>query len=866
MTHRKAANLLRYSIRHINAVICFALFLLLPYTGFAQKDDAGEEEEIPVTIEVKGLNKIEAPALMRGKTVYLSVNGMFDFLQIKNTPSASFDSISGFYINLQDAFVIDKVNSKIIFKGKVYDIKPSDLIIYGDNLFMNLEYFKIVFGLDGVFNFRRLWVSIISNVELPAIREARLEAMRKNMSRLKGELKADTVIKREYPLFHLGAADWAVFSTQQSQGLSETRANLGLGAMVAGGETNVSLNYYSTQAFTEKQQYYQWKYINNDNAALRQVVAGKIFTQSIVSLYAPLIGVQINNVPTIQRRSYGKYTLSNKTEPGWIVELYINDVLVDYKKADVSGFYTFEVPLIYGYSTVRLRFYGPYGEERTSNQYVNVPFNFLPAHEFEYAATGGIVEDGANSKFSRVSGNYGVSNHITVGGGMEYLSSVTASPEIPFVNTSLRVTSNLLVSGEYANKVRSKGILSYRMPSNIQFDVDYTKYAKGQTAIYYNYVEEKRASITMPLRTVHSSLLTRLAVDQITLPLSKYTNAELALSSSVKRVGINVTTYASISSQSDPFFYSLFGTSFTMPLKLFFTAQAQYNYRLSNVDFMKITLERNFLGKSYLNLTYQEYFVSNNRNVLLGFRYDLSFARVNLSALQGNKNTYSRVESASGSVLFDGKTDYVSTSNRSNVGRGGVVVEPFLDLNCNGTWDNDEPKAAGLKVRVNGGRTTYNERDTNIRIFDLEPYNSYYIELDRNSFDYVSWQIKNKTVKVTVTPNNFAHVQLPVSVLGEASGYVSVTDKDGKKTKGIGQVTVNIYNNKSALVAHLLTESDGFFSYLGLAPGDYTVSVDPAQMRKLHMTASPSSLPMHVKLMREGDFVDNMDFKLTSDK
>jgi hypothetical protein len=36
-----------------------------------------------------------------------------------------------------------------------------------------------------------------------------------------------------------------------------------------------------------------------------------------------------------------------------MVELYVNNILVDYKRADASGFFTFEIPLIYGTTNVK---------------------------------------------------------------------------------------------------------------------------------------------------------------------------------------------------------------------------------------------------------------------------------------------------------------------------------------------------------------------------------------------------------------------------------------------------------------------------------------------------------------------------------
>jgi hypothetical protein len=138
--------------------------------------------------------------------------------------------------------------------------------------------------------------------------------------------------------------------------------------MIAGGETDVFLNYYNDHPFKLKDQYYFWRYINNEHSAVRQVTLGKILTNPSSSVYNGIIGAQVSNTPTIYRRSFGTYNLSDRTEPGWTVELYVNDVLVNFTKADASGFFTFEVPMVYGNSIVKLRFYGPWGEERTVNK------------------------------------------------------------------------------------------------------------------------------------------------------------------------------------------------------------------------------------------------------------------------------------------------------------------------------------------------------------------------------------------------------------------------------------------------------------------------------------------------------------------
>ena len=388
--------------------LSFLLLILSPNRLAAQDED--EYYEISVNLEVQRLGGTEVDAVIKGKELYLAITDLFDFLKIKNTPSPDLESVSGFFISPDNEYLIDRLNNKIHYSGKTTDLSPGDLIRTETNLYLKSSYFGEIFGFECIFNFRTLSVEIETNLELPLIREMRQEEIRKNLSRLKtGDIEADTVIGRTYPWFKFGMADWSAIASEQINGPGYARLNLTLGAMIAGGEFKTSLNYDSRQPFTEKQQYYLWRYVNNDHKLLRQVKAGKIPTYSHSTIYNPVVGVQLTNTPTTYRRSFGTYTLTDRAEPGWIVELYVNNVLVDYVEADASGFFKFEVPLIYGNTIVTLKFYGPWGEEQSREQNINIPFNYLPPGITEYTLSAGIVEDEAASKFGRADINYGLS-------------------------------------------------------------------------------------------------------------------------------------------------------------------------------------------------------------------------------------------------------------------------------------------------------------------------------------------------------------------------------------------------------------------------------------------------------------------------
>ena len=245
----------------------------------------------------------------------------------------------------------------------------------------------------------------------------------------------------------------------------------------------------------------------------------------------------------------------------------------------------------------------------------------------------------------------------------------------------------------------------------------------------------------------------------------------------------------------------------------------------------------------------------------MGLRYDFSFMQAGLASnISKGANSFS--QTAEGSLLFDRKSRYVGASNSNMVGRSGFTFIAFLDLNGNGRKDKNEPKVLGLNLRVNGGRMVRNDKDSTIRVIDLTPYTSYLVELDKNSFQSISWKIRQLSLSVYADPNQFKTIEIPVDVMSEAAGTVNVKTKNG--SRGQGRVYVDFYRNNETLAGRVLTESDGYFSYMGLRPGEYVARIDSSQLVKIKMMALPELKRFVVKPTKEGDFVEGIDFTLLS--
>ncbi|MGE5318216.1 MAG: SPOR domain-containing protein, partial [Chloroflexota bacterium] len=241
-------------------------------------------------------------------------------------------------------------------------------------------------------------------------------------------------------------------------------------------------------------------------------------------------------------------------------------------------------------------------------------------------------------------------------------------------------------------------------------------------------------------------------------------------------------------------------------------------------------------------------------------RYDLPYAQTASSARFSGKNV-TTTESARGSFAFGSGNGYVHADNRSATGRGAITVIPFLDINNNNIKEDNEPIAQGLSVRLNGGRIIKYDKDSLIRIIELEPYASYLLELDEVGFENIAWQLPIRTMSIQIDPNQFKKVGVPIKVKGEANGTVYV--KKGRSLVGQGRIIINILDANGKTIMRMLTESDGYFNYLGLMPGKYTAQPDSAQLIRLGYTAEPTSLDFTINPSIMGDIIDDITFTLT---
>ena len=817
-------------------------------------------DEVPVEIIVKGYLRFETDVIITDKhLVYVNVEELFKNLGILCVAENNGTILKGFIENENTRYLID-YDLKQITRGDRTIKSENGIVKELGGIYVETSIINEAFGLNMLFNFRSLSIKLDADFELPMVKQARLKEIRQNVSKLqsKSEVAIDTVIGRNYHLFNGGVMDWSVSSNQAEGEKINNRFSLGLGSELLYGEAKVAFNYYDQTKFDRRQLYYNWRWIDNDNSFIKQAQVGKIGSKNIAYLSAPLVGASFNNSPNTVRKATGTYTISEYTEPNWTVELYINDVLVDYAEADASGFYEFKVPIVYGYTTLKLKFYGPLGEERIEEKTINTPYTFMPAKVLEYNVSGGILEDGNSSNFGRGEVNYGVNRFVTIGGGVEYLSSIEDNPLIPFASLSLQPFSKMVINMEYAQNVSWKGLINYYFGRSAFLEIDYSKFIEGQQATLDNMNEERKIRLSLPFKMHKINVNTKLSFNQFVYDAFNFNQVDALFSGRYKNYSANASLASNWVNDAKPFMTSTVVLSRRMRSGFIIRPTFQYNITERKMMRLRAEIEKR-IAKMSFSASYERNMQFNTNNVFVSFKYDLPYARTGITTSYTN-NSLNFSENAQGSLAFGAGNGTIKAGYNSALGKGGILCYPFLDLNQNGLKETNEPMVFIKNVKVSGGKAITSEKDSIVRISDLNAFINYNITFSDNDLDNIAWKFKHKTYQILVDPNQYKRVNIPILVQGEVSGMVYLNKND--ITKGQGRITIQIYDNKSNKVAETLSESDGYYSYLGLKPGNYSIRIDEEQLKKLDYQATPSSQKAVIKVLIDGAVIDGLDFTI----
>jgi hypothetical protein len=816
---------------------------------------AGSEyEETPVEIVVQRQGSVVVPALLKDDSLFLPIFEVFQYLGIKAEPARDGQSISGFFIDEYNSYSVNAQTNEIFVNRRT--TSSQGILVSNSRIFLASTEWGKTFDLHMRFNFRALEVELTTNLELPIVREMLREQARRAMLRTEDRIKADKYAPLDRSILNGAMLDWAI-SSQLLPRYERFNYSLGAGIEFLGGDLTASAVGVSDQPLTLVNTPIKWRYVLPESRIVSQVVAGNDiqFPGTVALPYAT--GVHITNTPVTFRQGFSSYVVRDYTEPNWMVELFVNERLVDYARADAAGYFQFSTPLPYGTTNIKLKFYGPFGEERTREKLVQVPYTFVPPGEIEYGLIAARLYDTNRTYYGSVGAQFGVTSWLTVGGGSYYFRDSTREPLAPVGSMSLRIADQLLVNAAYIHGFESKAHLTYSLPSGLNADLSLVKFAKEQRFFSRTVLEERRLAIGLPIPFGLLPGALRLSATQSISEANNDYFAEAGITTFILNTPVTYLTSAQY--QRKPLnellnMRSNLSVLFRMPYELLLRPETEFDHKQTRLNTFRATLERHLSSYGWVTLGFERNVPLKTNTFKLDLRLDLTGAQIFTNASRSTE--WSITQGARGALGVDGSFRPV-LDNRTMLGRGGLMVRPFLDKNHNSIREDDEPLLKNLDLQISTGRIISGPNTEVIRITDLEPFYPVVLKTSGINFENIAWRSKYPTYLVQVEPNQFKTVDIPIYIAGEVMGQVT-------RPNGAGAAGIKIYfkNKETSIVDSVTTIAGGDYDLLALVPGEYEAYIDPAQLAQMNMRAEPAMKTFIVRSKEEGDVIENVNFKL----
>lgn len=878
--------------RGLRRVLLVTALLLLAVCANAQTTSGSTSyDEFPVQIFHKNIGSINVAGVLVGKTVYLQVADVFQLCDIKADITEDRKRISGFYIDQDRKYVIDFATRTITYRDEQFKLSNSDVVETAVGYYLNTDVFDKVFQLKCAFDFGALVVELTSGEPLPAESEAAAAKNRQHLSSVgPAAFIPDRTLGVQRSWFSLGTIDYqAGTNVISGNPNAQSQYSLALGGQVFGGDFDASLSGSATIArvgskinpIDWKAVPWQWRTGFDNSPLVSQVIIGKRANFSNLSLADSMIGIEFTNARQETQQSFSNYTISDRTEPNWTVELYINDALVNYTKADQTGYYKFVIPLSYGSTNVVLKFHGPYGEVRTQDVQIRIPYTFLPPGHIEYTATAGtsLYHPSIGSATGKLDMKFGISTFMTGGSGLFVERGALGQMQYrPYATTSIRLSSGLLLGGEYYYQTGFRSSLDITGPAGVSLEAEFDKpFGESRSSgLGAAIVDQRKLLMNLPLPWYLGSL--RLSAQEN--PLNSDSGmVTFSAQTMISLFGLSFDLSGTYGMLRDRFAFRDYGSSATGSAgfstmlfgRLMLHPSATIDYRQKRVTSTTVVLSELLGQLGTLSVTGSYSFQTAEKSIQAELRLNLPYFQLGLSGSGGTSAPYQGSGTISGSFGYDPHVGEFVASNHPQVRRAGMVVVPFLDRNNNGVWDDNEPIVKNFGFEQPPGQVV-EESDGILRVTDMQPYKQYVVKTSTNDLENISWTPKFTSFEVTPPPNGFAFVQIPLMVSGQIEGYVYTVAADSGKTEApLGGVRIKLRHNdpddttEVKLKDDLLTYSNGEYYFAELAPGKYKAFIDPKQLALFHYRCEPKELAFELRNLDEGDIVEDLNFTLHTD-
>lgn len=573
-------------------------------------------------------------------------------------------------------------------------------------------------------------------------------------------------------------------------------------------------------------------------------------------------GVTLSNRPLTRSTSFDRQTFEGDLPPGWDVELYYNDALIDFQRADAEGRYRFEdQPLSYGRNDFRLVFNGPLGQTRVEQQSFSLDQSMVKPGEFQYSLTEHRDDDGQARSIAQF--DLGLARSLSASAGL--IRAPVADAEEQYTTFGLRTFWQAMsISGDFVQAQNGGSLAELGLQTRlggVAVDASRTQLNDFNSDLFLDSGD--------PIRTRDELRLSG------SLPLGSRSRLPVALTATRDERESGMTD-TDVSARISAYLYHTALTN-TLSWRDFggveqalgslqvsrrvrdMGLRGQVDYTLGsggNISLLALSADK-YLADGYrLTLSVAHAFESPQTQYTAGFTKSLG--RYGLGVNASYLDTGEIVVGAQFFIAMGQdprRSDWLFDA-RPMANSGAASVRMFLDDNNNGAMDPGEEPLPGAGFTVNGGRHQARTDAAGIAHIDHLPVRQYVdIGVDTATLIDPQWAPEIGGMRLLPRPGGVARLEFPVRMTTEIDGTVYLLEAGVER--GIGDLKLELLNDQQETVAEATSSWDGFYIVSGVVAGDYQLRISPQQLQRLGLTDTTGSRKLTVS--GDGAFISGID-------
>lgn len=805
----------------------------------------------------------------------------------------------GWFLQRSNHFSLDATRGEVILHGETKTYPAQQVEAHEDDIYVDTALLSQWFPLTFDFNFSTQSVSIGTqgNVLLPFQSEAKRAELRAGLDNHKDDEIPLPRVQTPYTLFTLPFADVTYTGGYDSNNPEKLRNDVTVQAngdafymhseffLAADQQDNVRDLRWTLSRRDPDGQLFKEAALKGNRLAdganaleLRELALGDVYTQQV-----PLSafnqqgrGFLISSKPYDMATQFDRTTLQGNLEPGWEVELYRNDELLDFRRASADGRYEFiDVPLVSGLNILRLVFYGPFGQTREEVQRLLVSGNITSAGKSYFRVS--LTQQDTSILDLRDENSIGVTGiapqerELAKGEARllaEYEYGLTQNVAL-FTNVS-----HLTLGDAREHTYIGGGIGTSLLGSYMRLDGSHDAEDGGnalQLALqdnwwgisvsaqhrqYYDFISEFTESMDDPI-IAHTILRADTPLNVAFLPRmntgisgervrydSGRVRDELSqrLSASISRVALSHTL--SLRDDNPATGDSLRQTRGELVANVPFSALMLRGNIAYNV-----TPERDIDGVALA----AEYHVDLDTIARVDVSRQMNETELTTTTLALNRRFEHFLLGASAGHASDGNNTVGITLSfglgqdpRSQslqaypdyVARDGMVIaRAYEDANNNATFDAGDSVLEHAQFRVNRGMSPGDVNDHGIALLrGIAPDTPVRVTLEDSSIDNPYLYAPRPGAEVVARSGSPVFVDVPLVATSDVEGTCYITDASGGK-KPAANVRLEIVDAKGTVVKDTRSAFDGYYLIDRVPLGQYRLRVSQEQLMRLSLVA-----------------------------